>query len=96
MLHLAEAAELRSTHIQTTLIWNQLAVNPSRDIPEPRAITKLSRFFDQSGLKDSNLDGARYAPAAYSPYFYTRAAYDFEEKGSSAVSVVQRRNDRRH
>ena len=51
MLHLAEAAELGSTHNQTTLIWNQLAVNPCRDIPEPRAITTLSRFIDQVDSK---------------------------------------------
>ena len=92
MLHLA--AELGSTHNQTTLIWNLLVVNPCRDIPEPRAMTTLSRSFDQVDSKDSNLDRACYAPAAYSPYFYTRAAYDFVEKGP--LSAVHRRNDRKH
>ena len=51
MLHLAKSAELGSTVHQLTLIWNQLAVNLRRDIPEPRPTITLSQFIDQVDSK---------------------------------------------
>ena len=51
ILSLAKSAKMNSTCNRLTMVWNQLAVNLRRDVPEPQPNTTIGQFLDQVDSK---------------------------------------------